>query len=226
MMSRGSALTPAGSPVGHREGWPGKRVFDVVVATACLMILLPLLVAVWAVVRMTTPGKALFRQVRVGLNGRPFALYKFRTMYDACPDETHRQYVWELLNCDAPRAGGAKGVYKLHADPRVTRVGRLLRRTSIDELPQLVNVIRGDMSLVGPRPSLPWEAQMLDEAHQQRFLVPPGITGLWQVSGRNTLTMRQALDLDVEYVQKQCFVLDLVILLKTVPMVLSMTGAG
>lgn len=226
MMSRRSQLTPARSPAGQCARRPGKRVFNVVMATACLMVLLPLLVTVWAVVRMTTPGKALFRQVRVGLLGRPFVLYKFRTMYDGSPDETHRQYVQELLTHEAPRAGGANGVYKLDADPRVTRVGRLLRLTSIDELPQLVNVIRGDMSLVGPRPSLPWEAEMFDDTCRQRFLVPPGITGLWQVSGRNSLTMRQALYLDVEYVQKQCFVLDLVILLKTVPVVFSTTGAG
>jgi lipopolysaccharide/colanic/teichoic acid biosynthesis glycosyltransferase len=227
MISRLAQLAPARSRTGQgTRRRLGKRVFDLVVATVCLVVLLPLLVSVWAVVRMTTPGKALFRQVRLGLHGRPFVLYKFRTMYDGCRDEAHRQYVRELLACDAPRAAGANGVYKLDADPRVTRVGWLLRRISIDELPQLVNVIRGDMSLVGPRPSLPWEAEMFSPAQQRRFLVPPGMTGLWQVSGRNTLTMRQALDLDLEYVQKQCFVLDLVILLKTVPAVLSTIGAG
>jgi lipopolysaccharide/colanic/teichoic acid biosynthesis glycosyltransferase len=147
-------------------------------------------------------------------------------MYDGCPDDAHRQYVRELLTSDAPSAAGTTGLYKLDADPRVTRVGRVLRRTSIDELPQLLNVIRGEMSLVGPRPALPWEAEMFDIAHRQRFLTPPGMTGLWQVSGRSTLTMRQALDLDVEYVQKQHFLLDLIILLKTVPVVFSTIGAG
>ena len=226
MSFRDMRPAPAESRTARGARRPGKRAFDLVVATVCLVVLLPLLVAVGVVVRMTTPGRALFRQVRLGLDGRPFVMYKFRTMHDGCPDEAHRQYVRELLTGEAPSAAGTAGLYKLGADPRVTRVGRLLRRTSIDELPQLLNVIRGDMSLVGPRPSLPWEAEMFGAAHRQRFLVPPGMTGLWQVSGRNTLSMREALDLDVEYVRKQCFLLDLVILVKTVPAVFSTIGAG
>ena len=227
MSFRDTRLTHANSRRGRGVWqWAGKRVFDLVAATVCLVVLLPFLVVVGVVVRMTTPGKTLFRQVRLGLHGQPFVLYKFRTMYDRCSDEPHRKYVRELLLSDAPQAASTTGLYKLEADPRVTRVGRLLRRASVDELPQLLNVIRGDMSLVGPRPALPWEAEMFDAVHRQRFLVRPGMTGLWQVSGRNTLTMRQALDLDVEYVQKQCFRLDLDILLKTVPVVFSTIGAG
>jgi lipopolysaccharide/colanic/teichoic acid biosynthesis glycosyltransferase len=133
--------------------------------------------------------------------------------------------VCRLLTQDRPPAGGQRGLYKLEDDPRITPLGRLLRRTSIDELPQLFNVIRGDMSLVGPRPALPWEAEMMAGAHGRRFLVRPGITGLWQVSGRSTLTMRQALELDVEYERRQSFALDLLILLKTLPVVLSARGA-
>lgn len=191
----------------------------------CLVALLPLLAAAGVVVRLTTPGPVLFRQTRLGLQGRPFVLYKFRTMYDGCPDEPHRRYVRQLLSGD-PAPAGDSGLYKLDGDSRVTQVGRLLRLTSIDELPQLINVIRGDMSLVGPRPALPWEAEMFADGHRQRFRVPPGITGLWQVSGRNRLTMKQALDLDVEYVRRQSFAFDLAILLKTVPVVLSSQGAG
>jgi lipopolysaccharide/colanic/teichoic acid biosynthesis glycosyltransferase len=226
MTSRDTQLALVELQTRRRAGQrPGKRVFDIVVAVGCLAVLLPFLVAAGVVVRMTTPGKALFRQTRLGLDGRPFVLYKFRTMYDGCPDESHRHYVRQLLSTDAAPAGGTTGLYKLDADPRVTGVGRLLRRTSIDELPQLLNVIRGDMSLVGPRPALRWEAEMFDTGHQLRFLVPPGLTGLWQVSGRNRLTMRQGLDLDVEYVRTQSFALDLAILLKTVPVVLSTVGA-
>jgi lipopolysaccharide/colanic/teichoic acid biosynthesis glycosyltransferase len=209
----------------HLARRAGKRAFDLAAAVTLLAVLLPLLVAIGVLVRMTTPGRALFRQRRLGLHARPFVLYKFRTMYDGCPDEPHRAYVRQLLTTDAPPAG-ATGLYKLGADPRVTRVGRLLRRTSIDELPQLLNVIRGDMSLVGPRPALPWESEMFGAYHRQRFLVLPGVTGLWQVSGRNQLTMRQSLDLDVEYVRRQRFALDLAILLRTLPVVLSTRGAG
>jgi len=203
----------------------GKRLFDLVVALACLLLLSPLLLVAGVLVRVTTPGKALFRQTRVGRHGRPFVLYKFRTMYADSADDIHREYVRKLLVEDHPPVGGQRGLYKLEADPRVTPVGRLLRRTSIDELPQLFNVIRGDMSLVGPRPALPWETELFGPAHHQRCIVLPGMTGLWQVSGRNSLTMRQGLVLDIEYVERQTFALDLAILLKTVPAVFTTNGA-
>jgi lipopolysaccharide/colanic/teichoic acid biosynthesis glycosyltransferase len=117
------------------------------------------------------------------------------------------------------------GIFKLVDDPRVTLPGRVLRRTSLDELPQLLNVWRGHMSLVGPRPALPWEAELFQDVHAARFLVPPGMTGLWQVSGRSRLSMAEALDRDVEYVQRQSLLLDLLILLKTLPAVLRGDGA-
>jgi lipopolysaccharide/colanic/teichoic acid biosynthesis glycosyltransferase len=202
-----------------------KRLLDLAVATACLALLAPLLVLVAALIRLTTPGPALFRQTRLGRDQRPFVLYKFRTMYTGSPDEVHRDYVRKLLTQDQPPDGGRRGVFKLEHDERITSLGRLIRRSSIDELPQLLNVIRGDMSLVGPRPALPWEAEMFDAVHFARFIVPPGLTGLWQVSGRNGLTMRQGLDLDLQYVRRQSLALDLWILLKTIPVVLSTHGA-
>ncbi len=177
------------------------------------------------VVRLSTPGPALFRQRRVGRNGRTFVLYKFRTMHNGCADSIHRDYVCKLLSEDTPPAGGKSGVYKLECDPRITRIGRFLRKSSIDELPQLFNVLRGDMSLVGPRPALPWEAELFDLTYSRRFLAAPGLTGLWQVSGRNRLTMKQGLELDVEYVETRSLALDLKILLKTIPAVLSGSGA-
>jgi lipopolysaccharide/colanic/teichoic acid biosynthesis glycosyltransferase len=203
----------------------GKPLFDAVLASLFLVILSPLLVAVAVLIRLTTPGPALIRQTRVGRDRRPFVLYKFRSMYTGNSDELHRQYVRKLLTEDEPPAGGQRGLFKLEDDPRVTPVGRLLRKTSIDELPQLLNVIRGDMSLVGPRPALPWEVEMIGEAHGQRFDVRPGLTGLWQVSGRSRLTMRQGLELDVEYVSRQSLAFDLMILLKTLPVVLFTRGA-
>ena len=202
-----------------------KRLLDLVVAAVCLVMAAPLLLVVAVAIRLTTPGPALFRQVRVGTHRRPFELCKFRTMYTGCPDDVHREYVSKLLNDDRPPDGGRSGVFKLENDDRITPIGRLLRRTSIDELPQLINVIRGDMSLVGPRPALPWEAQLFDAVFFGRFAVPPGLTGLWQVSGRNSLTMKQGLELDLEYVRRQSLALDIWILAKTVPVVLSTRGA-
>jgi lipopolysaccharide/colanic/teichoic acid biosynthesis glycosyltransferase len=129
-----------------------------------------------------------------------------------------------LIERAAP-ADAKPGIYKLTSDPRVTSIGKFLRKTSLDELPQLVNVLRGEMSLVGPRPVLPWEAELFEPRHQVRFAVQPGITGLWQVTGRSALTMQQALDLDVEYVRRRGMLLDLAILLRTIPTVLLSRGA-
>ncbi|MDQ4144093.1 MAG: sugar transferase, partial [Actinomycetota bacterium] len=146
------------------------------------------------------------------------------TMHQDTDDNAHREYVSRLLTEHRPPHGGEEGLYKLSHDARITRVGGFLRRTSLDELPQLVNVVRGEMSLVGPRPALPWEVELYKPAHRARLLVKPGVTGLWQVSGRNSLTMSQALDLDVEYVRRQSVGLDFAILAKTLPVVLMRRG--
>jgi lipopolysaccharide/colanic/teichoic acid biosynthesis glycosyltransferase len=203
-----------------------KRAVDIVVAAVLLVLALPLLVMAGLLMFTTSRGGILFRQERVGRHRRPFVIYKFRTMVAGCSDEPHREYMRRLLaqDADAPTAH-ERGLYKLVDDPRVTRAGRLLRRTSLDELPQLWNVLVGDMSLVGPRPALPYEAEQFGPAHDRRYMVRPGITGLWQVSGRNRLTMRQGLRLDLEYVDRQSFLLDLKILIKTVPAVLSANGS-
>ncbi len=226
---------PLGRPVATAADQPiavltmgtvsAKRVFDLGVGGICLVLLSPVLLAIAAMVRLTTPGPALFRQVRLGRGRRPFVVYKFRTMYDGSPSDIHQEYVRKLLTDDQPPVGGPGGLYKLEDDARITPIGRLLRRTSLDELPQLFNVIRGEMSLVGPRPALAWEAELMAPAHAHRFLALPGLTGLWQVSGRSRLTMRQALDLDVEYVRRQSLLFDLGILLKTIPVVFSTHGA-
>jgi lipopolysaccharide/colanic/teichoic acid biosynthesis glycosyltransferase len=231
MTSGQARRAPAGdTPVAAR--WPAalpvpasKRLLDIVLACAVLVVLSPLLAVAALAVRLTTPGPALFRQVRLGAGRRPFVLCKFRTMYAGCPDGVHREYIRRLLTEEQPPAGEQNGLYKLGDDARITPLGRVLRRTSIDELPQLLNVVRGDMSLVGPRPALPWEADLIGGAHAQRFAVPPGITGLWQVSGRSSLSMRQALDLDAQYVATRSFLLDVQILARTIPVVLSTRGA-
>jgi lipopolysaccharide/colanic/teichoic acid biosynthesis glycosyltransferase len=214
---RPRALPAGGS---RRVYLAAKRLVDLVLAALGLVALLPVTAVVALLVRLTSSGPALFRQTRVGRNGRLFTMLKFRTMNSGCSDELHRAYVRELLTQDQPSPAGRQRLYKLDNDSRVTPLGRVLRRTSIDELPQLLNVLRGDMSLVGPRPVLPWEADLLRDGYAGRFGVPPGITGLWQTSGRSTLTMRQALDLDLDYVDRRGMVLDLRILLKTALVVL------
>jgi lipopolysaccharide/colanic/teichoic acid biosynthesis glycosyltransferase len=220
-----SSLRPAAAGGIAPPARLAKRLLDLSLALPCLILAAPLLLAVAVMIRLTTPGPALFRQARLGRDRRPFVLCKFRTMYSGCPDDVHREYVRTLLTGSRPADGGRAGVFKLAADTRITPVGRLLRRTSIDELPQLLNVIRGDMSLVGPRPALAWEAEMFGAGYDRRFAVPPGLTGLWQVSGRNALTMKQGLDLDLEYVGRWSLALDLWILTRTIPVVLSTRGA-
>jgi lipopolysaccharide/colanic/teichoic acid biosynthesis glycosyltransferase len=146
-------------------------------------------------------------------------MLKFRSMRSDCDDALHRRYTERELAGEDPR-DGSTGVYKPARDPRITAVGRLLRVTSLDELPQLMNVLRGEMALVGPRPALDWEVALYRPHHHERFLVKPGITGLWQVSGRNRLSMPEALELDVAYARRRSVALDLSILARTVPAVL------
>jgi lipopolysaccharide/colanic/teichoic acid biosynthesis glycosyltransferase len=194
-----------------------KRATDVVLSLLLIVILAPLLLLLCLLVRVTSAGPAVFRQQRVGRGRRIFTVLKLRTMYTGNDDRIHREYVANMLagDLDAPQDGS--GLFKLDTDPRVTPLGVWLRRTSLDELPQLINVFRGEMSMVGPRPVLPWEAQLFDEPFQRRFAVKPGITGLWQVNGRSRLSMRRALELDVEYVTRRSFALDLAIMLRTGP---------
>ena len=196
-----------------------KRLIDVSLSLVLIVMISPLLLLLWCLVRLTSSGPAFFRQERVGRNMRSFTMLKLRTMYVDNHDQIHRNYVTHLLSADEPSAAGDNGLFKLDQDPRVTRLGVWLRRTSLDELPQLLNVLHGEMSLVGPRPVLPWEAELFEERYRRRFLVKPGISGLWQVSGRSRLTMREALELDIEYADRQSLALDLSIILRTVPTV-------
>jgi lipopolysaccharide/colanic/teichoic acid biosynthesis glycosyltransferase len=192
----------------------GKRVLDLAVSCPLLLLCAPLMIGVTVLIRLTSRGPALIRQIRIGQNERPFTMFKFRTMYRNADDAPLRQMnIRELLG--DPEPATSDGVFKLEADQRITKVGRLLRRFSVDELPQLFNVLRGEMSLVGPRPSLPWEVELFTPEQRRRHEWPPGITGLWQVSGRNRLSMPEMLALDLVYTRSRSLRLDLWILWRT-----------
>jgi lipopolysaccharide/colanic/teichoic acid biosynthesis glycosyltransferase len=193
------------------------RGLDLFIAVTVLVLASPLILAVYLLVRLSSRGGGWFRQVRVGAQRREFVMYKFRTMRRGCDATLHEEYVHRLLHGEVEPEDG---LYKLADDPRITRIGALLRRTSLDELPQLFNVLKGEMSVVGPRPCLPHEMAEFPPWASPRFDVRPGLTGLWQVSGRNRLTMTEGLRLDVEYVARRSVALNLAILLRTVPAVL------
>jgi exopolysaccharide biosynthesis polyprenyl glycosylphosphotransferase len=209
-------LFELGPPVFEGVDFALKRSFDVVGAVLILILLSPLLLAIVVAVKLTSRGPVLYRSARPGIGQLPFQCLKFRTMH--C-DAEHDQAALEELN----EADGA--LFKIRDDPRLTRVGRFLRRFSLDELPQLINVLRGEMSLVGPRPLPERDYQMLEDWHRKRYLVLPGITGLWQVSGRSELDFDDLVHLDFIYLERWSLALDLAILLKTVPAVLTQRGA-
>ena len=193
-----------------------KRAMDVVGAVAGLVLGAPVLTLIGLAIRVDSPGPIVFRQTRVGINGRLFEMYKFRSMREGA--EAELEELLQHNESDGP-------IFKMRADPRTTRIGRLLRRTSLDELPQLLNVLRGEMSLVGPRPPLPAEVEEYASWHRQRLAVPPGITGLWQVSGRSLLSFDEAVLLDVHYIENWSLWLDIQILLRTIPQVILGDGA-
>ena len=195
-----------------------KRAVDVVVAGASLIVLSPLLAVIALLIRRSSPGPVFFRQERLGKDMKPFRIYKFRTMVVDADDAPHRAYIAASMNRDAALSEETlqgNGQFKLERPDAITRIGAFLRRTSLDELPQLLNVLRGDMSLVGPRPCLAWEVEHFDAHHFERFLVPAGLTGLWQVSARSSATFREALDLDVLYAHSASLGLDLRLILRT-----------
>ena len=214
-----------------------KRGVDIAVSLVGLIVLSPLFLLVAIAVKLDSPGPVIFRQQRVRGNQDPsdphpekntFTFLKFRSMCQNADEKAHREYVRQFINGNhkAVNNGNSKApIYKMTKDKRVTRVGRFLRRTSLDELPQLVNVLRGEMSLVGPRPAMPYEVAQYEDWHRERLSVLPGITGLWQISGRSSLTFKEMAALDIEYAQRCSVGLDLIILAKTAPVVLSIRGA-
>lgn len=213
-----------------------KRVVDVVAAVLLLLLLSPLLLLIALAIRLDSAGPALYIQERVGArwkteNGRifwgtnTFRLYKFRSMFYNADPTIHQAHVKAFVTGQVKVTVADNPIFKLEGDPRITRVGRLLRRTSLDELPQLVNVLIGEMSLVGPRPVPTYEVAEYEKWHHARLLAQPGITGLWQVKGRGRVTFDEMVRMDIEYVHNQSIWLDLKLLWLTIPSVLSGRGA-
>jgi lipopolysaccharide/colanic/teichoic acid biosynthesis glycosyltransferase len=211
-----------------------KRIMDVAGSLIALVFLAPLFVIIAAAIKTTSEGPIFFRQRRIGQYGKPFVFLKFRSMYVNNDAAAHREFVRQLIAGKASKqpinsdngSGNHDGVYKLTSDPRITRVGRFLRKTSLDELPQFVNVLKGEMSLVGPRPPVPYEVEAYDVWHRSRLLeAKPGITGLWQVSGRSRIKFDDMVRLDLHYARNWSPWLDLKILLRTPAVVVLGEGA-
>lgn len=213
-----------------------KRGFDLFTAGALLVVLAPVFLVVAVAIRLDSRGPVLFHQDRVGASPRfrrgvteweatTFRVHKFRSMKTDSDDTAHREYIASFVEGAAEESGKGGSTFKLVDDPRVTRVGRILRRTSIDELPQLLNVLAGEMSLVGPRPVPTYEAEQYEAWQMERLHARPGMTGYWQVYGRGNVTFEEMIRMDIFYVQNQSLLLDLKLLALTVPAVVSGRGA-
>ena len=200
-----------------------RRGLDILVAGSALLVLAVPMLLIALAIRLDSGGPSLFRQRRVGRGMRPFTMLKFRTMTRNADTAPHRDYVRALIEEEGPKDGN---LYKISVDDRVTRIGGFLRRTSLDELPQLINILFGQMALVGPRPVIPYEVDMYPRPYLRRFDVKPGLTGLWQVSGRNERTYHEMVRFDIEYAERSSLLLDLQILAKTMPVVLGRQGVA
>ncbi len=205
-----------------------KRWMDVVASAFLLVIFAPLFGLIAVVIKGFSPGPVLFKQIRAGKHGNSFELYKFRTMRHDSDDSVHRQYATSFIggkDMNITDKHDNRPVFKLTDDPRVTAIGRVMRRTSLDELPQLINVLKGEMSLVGPRPPIAYELQHYREWHKKRLEAKPGLTGLWQVSGRSSVPFDEMVLLDLYYIDHWSLLTDLEILIRTIPVVLLGKGA-
>ncbi|GMW01929.1 MAG: hypothetical protein AMXMBFR84_30650 [Candidatus Hydrogenedentota bacterium] len=202
-----------------------KRLLDLVVAGGSLLLLSPVFIAVAVAIKVTSPGPVFFRGTVIGKNGVPFTYYKFRSMVAGGDTSKHKEFIQKYVTENKGQVDeSGKEVFKLTNDPRVTSIGKIIRRVSIDEFPQMLNVLKGDMSVVGPRPPVPYEFELYDDRKKQRLLVKPGITGLNQVRRRSQSTFDQMFDDDMDYIRNQSILLDIFIMIKT-PWVM-LFGAG
>jgi lipopolysaccharide/colanic/teichoic acid biosynthesis glycosyltransferase len=214
----------------NRLGAFARRGLDLLAASTLIILLLPVMIAIAVAVRLDSRGPAMFRQRRVGYREREFTVFKFRSMRLDADEERHRQYISAMIAGDSAdeeiEDTGGETLYKLAVDDRITPVGRRIRSWSVDELPQLFNVVLGDMSLVGPRPAIPYEVESYPAWYSKRFAVKPGLTGLWQVSGRNQRTYEEMVSLDIDYAESRSILGDLAILAKTPRAVLGRKGVA
>ena len=204
-----------------------KRLLDVVLATAMFAAALPIMVVVAVLVAVDSPGPILYKQRRVGQSGEEFDLYKFRSMRHNADDGIHRTAIARFMKgerLDSSRTTDSP--YKLGDDPRITRIGRFSRKTSLDELPQIWNIITGQMSLVGPRPPIPYEVALYSKRAMQRLNGKPGLTGPWQVYGRGTVTFHEMVEMDIAYLRNRSLAYDLKLILKTIPAVIKGRGGA
>jgi Sugar transferases involved in lipopolysaccharide synthesis len=200
------------TPAGYRFA---KRALDVIGSTIGLVLTSPVLALVALAIRLESPGPVLFRQQRLGLGGRPFTLYKFRSMHLSAEQSRHRDHVQDLIRGDGRQTPSSAAWLPIPLDPRVTRLGAFLRRSHLDELPQLINIARGDMSLVGPRPPIPYEVEVYEPWHLRRLSVIPGLTGLWQATGWGRLSFDEGVALDLAYIDRRSFWFDFGLILRT-----------
>lgn len=220
--------TPFAAPPAHAYYDQTKRAVDCLVAATLLIVGAPLWLAIAVAIKLGSPGPILFTRTVIGRGGRPFTYYKFRTMTHRNDDSAHRAFLHSYVRENKPFAvrhdaatGQEQPIYKVVADPRVTRVGRVLRRTSLDEIPQCINVLRGQMSLIGPRPPIDYEFDLYDDAAKARLAVLPGISGLAQVRGRGRVSFSQMLTYDLAYIRRRSVAYDLTLMVATVKTMLS-----
>jgi len=203
-----------------------KRGFDAVVASSLLLLFGPLMAVIAMGIKLHSPGPTLYRQKRIGKDGQPFDMFKFRSMRDGSSSAPHREHVQRLMRENTRPQDLGSTTLKLRGDPRITGLGRILRALSLDELPQFLNVLRGEMSVVGPRPPLPYEYELYTDWAKQRQCVLPGITGLWQVTGRNQVSFEEMVRIDLAYIRRMNALLDLWIIVRTPLEMLRGKGGG
>ena len=205
-----------------------KRIFDVLIAGIILVGISPVLLLLAILIKLDSPGPVIYRQKRIGENGKPFVMYKFRSMRADTDPSIHQAYVTRLIkeNLDPAQLENGNSSLKMEDDPRITQLGRFIRKTSLDELPQFFNVVHGEMSLVGPRPSLPYELEQYQDWHKRRLEALPGITGFWQVHARNQVSFDEMVRMDLEYIQHQSLWRDVLIILQTPWVAITGRGAG
>lgn len=210
---------PAAAPSRRPHYWL-KNALDLIIIVIALVVSSPVLLIVALAVKLDSPGPAVFKQKRIGKDGKEFTVCKFRSMYVNADDRPHREALQKLVQGEPAARVNGQGFFKPVDDPRVTRVGKFLRATGLDELPQVINVLRRDMSVVGPRPAIPYELELYKDWHYRRLSVRPGVTGLWQVRRHDTQNFDDVMRLDLEYIDSFSIWLDLKIILLTVPMIL------